>query len=218
MRSGGDQGLQHRQIELVGIDGADEHQAGPLDCRQISRTLQGFRTGLSEMLSIGNIAKQMRPGIERSQLLLQLRSCRENGIHGTAQILFCTFKRFSRHAGLRLDAIDAVIDRGLETPELQIKARVRIEGPQQRSAQIQTPIRPEHRKAETPAVEPPRHSRGPPWKHQWRHHPDALAHLAKRIQASQQSAQDSPGIGLTSTGTPNAKGVDIENSMARIRQ
>ena len=218
LRSGGDQGLQHRQIELVGIDGADEDQAGPLDRGEIRGTQQLLRTGPSEMLSIGNIAEQMRPGIERCQLLLQLRSCREHGIDGTAQILFCAFKRFRRHAGLRLDAVDAVIDRGLETPELQIRARVRVEGPQQRSAQIQTPIGPEQRKTEAPAVESPRHSSGPPWKHQWRHHPDALTHLPERIQASQQSAQDSPGISPTSTGTANSKGVDVEHSMTGIRQ
>ena len=90
------------------------------------------------MLRIGNVPEQMGACIERGQAALQLRSCCEHNVHSTTKILLCPFERLRRHARLGLNAVNAVINRGVETSELEINARVRVKRPQQWHTQIKT--------------------------------------------------------------------------------
>ena len=184
------EGFEQRQVELVGINGADEDQTRAIDRRQITGPRKSSRTGLSEMAGIGDIAEQMRAGIQGRQGLLQLRRCRENSIDSPAEILFGRFELGDRHPRLCLDAIHTVINRGMKATKLQVKTCIGIERPQQRGAQIKATIRPEQGKVETPAIKSTLKTAHLPWHHQGRKHPDPLTYLSQRGQASAQSAHD----------------------------
>ena len=110
-----DQCLKHRKVQLVGIDRTNEHQARTRAHRQIARSWQIAAASLTEMDSVGDVAKTMRARIESLQRLLQLWRRGEDGIHLGAELTLGPFKGGGWHPGLRLNAIHAVVDRGVET-------------------------------------------------------------------------------------------------------
>ena len=86
------------------------------------------------MNSVGNIAKTMRARIECLQRRLQLWRRGEDGIDLSAELTFSPFKGCCWHPRLCLDAIHAVIDRGVKTTEFEVSATVWVERPEQRGA------------------------------------------------------------------------------------
>jgi len=170
------------------------------------------------MLGIGNIAEQMGAGIERCQLLLQLRSGGEHRIHHAAEIPFCLIQRFRGHPRLGLNAIHAVINRGLKAAEFQIKACVGIEAPQQGCAQIKPPIGPEQGQVQTPAVQTAADSAGSAGPNQGGQHPDALAHPTQGLKATAQATQNPSTVGLSRPCRTDAQGVDVNNAMTGFSQ
>ena len=114
VRSGSRQTLEHRQIQFVGIDRTDEDQHGPLNRWPVVWGGPLRLKRLAEVVGIRHIPEIVTPRIQGSKRLLQLRSCCEQGIGGSAEIPFCRFQSRHRHPRLRLDPINTVINHGVK--------------------------------------------------------------------------------------------------------
>ena len=149
---------------------------------------------------------------------MQLRRRCEHSVHSTTEILFRPLKSLRRHARLGLNAVNAVINRGVETTELEIKARVRAERPQQWHAQIKAQIRPKQGQVEAPTVQPTRNTLGASRQHKRRQNPDACLHLTKRAKTPAQPTQNPTPIRRAGTGATHTQGIDIEHPMTGFGQ
>ena len=114
LRRGWRQTLEHRQIQFVGIDRTDEDQHGPLNRWPVDWGVPLRLKRLAEVVGIRHIPEIVTPRIQGSKRLQQLRSRREQGIGGSAEIPFCRFQSGHRHPRLRLDPINTVINHSVK--------------------------------------------------------------------------------------------------------
>ena len=185
------QGLEHGEIELVGINGTNENQHWTIGRRPIRGAGKIGLEGLTEMGGISHIAKTMAAGIQRPERGLQFRRGGEQRVHQRAEITLRILQRLHWHPRLRLNAIHAEIHRGMKPVQAQISAGLRIECPEQRATQVQHQIGHQQAEIETPTVEKSGPASGLPWQHQRRQHPHPRPHLARPTKSTTQSPQDS---------------------------
>ena len=155
-----------------------------------------------------------RVGVPLPVAELKLRRCREHHIHRLRQRLFTGFNASDRHAGLILDAVNAVIDAARKALRIEIPRGEWVVGPEDRVGEPQPPANNLEPPLKKPAVEAKRPTAVTTRQDRGRPNPKPFPPLTRQLQHAPQPPNDACAIWDPRPRRTNPEGLDIEHTVS----